>query len=118
VLVADLEHDLVLLHGLVGAGDGFERHDGVVAIGERARVFVDVFGLLLADVVDAFGEVLVGDDGFGVGDGDAAVFAELEGRGDFEFRFELEGLAVVEVEVGYGGTADLPSWRPPGRRAG
>jgi len=60
----DFEHHLLLLHRLAfHSGDALERHHGVVAVNERARVDIGVIGLLLADLLDPFGNVLVHDLG-------------------------------------------------------
>ncbi|MND08638.1 hypothetical protein D3C83_314010 [compost metagenome] len=61
----------------------------MVAIGQRAGFFIDVFRLALAHFVDARVYVFAADCWFRVGDGHAGVFTELEAWSDFKLRLEL-----------------------------
>ena len=90
VLGADFEHHLVGLHRFAfDACQAFQRDDGEIAVLHRARVDIDVLRLLLADLVDALGDVLVGDFGILVGHFDVGVLAERDFREDFEGGLEL-----------------------------
>ena len=82
---ADFEHHFVGLHRIAfDARNAFERHHGVIAILERARIDVDVLGLLLAQLFDALVDILVGDFGIVVGHFDAFVILQLDLGNDFE----------------------------------
>ena len=105
-IVADLQHQLVLRDFFRHAGEALERHHRVIAIDQRTRILVDVLGLLFADFKDPGVDFGVGHFRLVIGDGEAAIFAQLELGRDFELGFEGDRLAGVKVHVADVGLAD------------
>jgi hypothetical protein len=104
---ADFEHHFVRLDRVaLDAGDAFEGHDGVIATLDGAGIDIDVLSLLLAQLFDAFGDVFIGNFGFGVRYFDALIILKLDFRNDFELRLKAERFAIVEVYLGDIGGAD------------
>ena len=79
-LAADVQRQLVLLDGLSrSAGQALEGQHGVVSALHRPRIHVGVIGLLLAQLLDPLGNVIVRDLGILVRDGNFLVALELDG---------------------------------------
>ena len=72
----------------------------MIAIRQRPGLFVDELGLLIADLLQPLLHVGVGDFRLGIGDGDAAVVAQIEIRRDLELGLETQRLAGVQVNIG------------------
>jgi hypothetical protein len=98
-LVADLEHQLVLRDLLLNALQALERDHGVIAISQRPRLFVHELSLLIANLLDARVHVGAGDFRLVIGNGNAAILAQVEIGRDLEFGLETKRLAGVKVDV-------------------
>lgn len=101
VLIADVQHDLVLLDRRpFDAAQAFERNDRIVAVLHRARIHVDVLGLGLADLLDPLVHVFLRDLRLLVHDGHALVVLQFDIGRHLELGFEPERLAGLEMNVG------------------
>src|SRR5579884_1772858 len=84
--IANVQRQLVLVHGRLHARNAVERYDAPVAVFHRPRVDRHQLRLLLAKLFDAFIDVFVGDHRLSVVNRDAAIFVQRNFGSDLELR--------------------------------
>src|SRR5262249_52748299 len=77
-----------------------------IAVFERPRIDVDVFGLPVTNGFDPFRDVVVSDIRLVIVDRKVLILTEFELRGDFELGGELKRLPLIEFDFGDIGPAN------------